>query len=182
MTQNLDHTLMDQLVADAEAEERAVAVASADADATLSELAEELLALGDRIKDLAAEKSAAQARYDELRKSVIPDTMRKLGMVTSDGRGSFTFGGGRLSLQNKVYTSCPAANREALIEYLKANGAADLVRETVNDQTLGAHVRALREEGQPLPPMVNVYDEQAVQLTRSRVPRDGWHYFDGPPA
>jgi hypothetical protein len=162
--------LMAAIVAEAEAEERRLAANPNTDSLELKDMAAELVALKDRIEELGAEKTLAQARYDHLRKSAIPDKLRLLGLISSDGRGSFNFAGGKLILTRELHVNVRAPMRESLIQYLRDHGAGDLVRETVNDATLKAHCRSLREEGKDLPPMVDVYEDQSVSLRRDKSP------------
>lgn len=162
---------MAAIIAETEAEEKRLADNPNSDSADLKDMAAEMVTLKNRIEELAAEKTSAQARYDHLRRAAIPDKLRQLGLVSSDGRGSFNFAGGKLILTRELHVSVRTANREALIEHLRANGAGSLVKETVNEATLKAHCRSLREEGKDIPPMIDVYEDQSVTLRRDKTPQ-----------
>lgn len=166
----LDPAYAAKLLADAEEQDTNAEKAAAVVDQTgdLPTLAAELAACKDELDRLSAEKSLVQARHDHLRYTAIPERMEALGLTRSDGKGSFDSAAGKISLRREIYTQVLAADREALYDYLRKNGAGDLIRETVNDATLKAHVKALKEEGAELPPMVKITEGMSVTLVRAK--------------
>lgn len=155
----------------------ALAAAAAAPDVTPSAAnAQQLAVLGDeleslrvRLDEIAAEKKLVQERFDDLRTRQLPELMRALGLATEDGRGSFTLASGaRISLRTDMYASVVKAKEPELFAWLRSNQLADMIRETVNPQTLRAFCRERAEEGTPLPPGVTTYTETSATLTRSR--------------
>lgn len=156
--------LLDQIAADAELDDGDVPVAVSHEG--LIKDAEELRTLKDELDQKEAEVKQLKDRYDQLRKVIIPDKMRNLGLVKSNGKGSFTFGGGRIHLESKLYASCSEANRPTLFSFLRSEDAADIIKETVNTQTLSAYVRERRGDGLQDPPGVSVHEEVVAKLTK----------------
>jgi predicted nuclease with TOPRIM domain len=132
----------------------------------LVQAAEEAHDLKDEIDRREAETKQLKDRYDQLRKQVIPDGMKALNMLNSQGKGSFTFSRGKIHLEQKLYASCTEENRPKLIAFLRQNGDADIVKETVNAQTLSAYIRERRGEGLNDPPGVSVHEEVTAKMTK----------------
>lgn len=160
-----DAELMDQFHADAEAETKAAAGPST----TLIELGQELVSLKDEIAEHEAALKLLKERYEALRKHDIPDEMQRLGLKTTDGKGSVLLADGtRLTLTTTLYADVKAADREKFYAWMKQNGHSSLVKESVNTNTLRAFCKELMEDEKPLPPMVSTYFETAVTVTRSK--------------
>lgn len=161
---------MDELAQDAIAEE-AVAAAKAETPVTNEELieaAEELSALAEQKGDLEAQLTQVKDREKQLKTQVLPDLMSKLKLVDSAGKGSFTFRGGRIHLESRLHASCSEAGKLLLYPFLRENGAGDIIKETVNAQTLSALVRERRGDSLSDPPGISVHEEVAAKFTRKK--------------
>lgn len=145
----------------AEAEE---ATSRASEDVSLMALAEEYALLTDSINQQETELKKLKSRRETLRKINIPEAMRALGMVVNN-KGAFSFALGKIHLETRTYVSVKDGEDEQLFAWLRANGAGNLIKNTVNASSLAAMVRELREEGAADPPHVAVYEETAVKLT-----------------
>jgi hypothetical protein len=152
---------------DAVAEEQLENVAIPATNEDLIKAAEEMADLKREIDQLEAEAKQRKDRYDQLRKVVLPEAMKRLNMLNSKGKGSFTFSGGKIHLEQKLYAACTRENEPLLFEFLRVNGDEGLIRETVNSQTLSAYIRERRGEGLNDPPGVSVHEEVTAKLTRS---------------
>lgn len=148
----------DQIQADADK-----AAEAASNDSRLMELAEEYALLTDSINQQEAETKKLKARREELRKIVIPDTMRSLGMVVGN-KGSFSFSLGKIHLETRMYASVESGQEEKLFSWLREHGAESMIRASVNASALSAMIRELREAGEADPPHVAVYEETAVKF------------------
>lgn len=159
---------MEELVREGQAEEQAEQAAAEVpvSNLDLIQAAEEFAQLKDEEARLDAELKQVKDRRMQLGKEVIPDLMQKLGMVNNKGKGSFTFSGGRIHLEQKLYASCSEAGRLELFPFLRESGDADLIKETVNAQTLSAYIRERRSEGLNDPPGVSVHEEVTAKLTK----------------
>ncbi len=80
-------------------------------------------------------KSPVEKAYDSLRFSVIPNLMDDEGLTTVGVEGV-----GRTSLQDDV--QCKVVDADELKSWLIAEDKEDMIKETVNAQTLAAFVRA----------------------------------------
>ena len=128
--------------------------------------AQELLGLEDEKAELAAQLKQVEDRRKQLRTQLIPDAMKQLGMINTKGKGSFTYGGHRIHLEQKVHASCSEAGKSVFFPFLREAGAADLIKETINPQTLSAYIRERRADGLNDPPGVSVFEEVTAKLTR----------------
>jgi hypothetical protein len=99
------------------------------------ELAAEIIKLDDEIK--VAEKKKGPRL--ELRK--------QLGQVLIDlEMQGFKYGGKGFFIEHVIYPRVPALNRDAVHNYLRENGYADLIYETVNAQRFKSFFKELRKE------------------------------------
>ena len=95
-----------------------------------------LLDRKDELAELTKENNADIAKCrDELAQMMIDAETPKVS------RAGFSY-----TLQNKVKYSKAAGADEELMEALKANGLGDLIKETVNAQTLQGAMSSLAEE------------------------------------
>ena len=132
----------------------------------LIQLATEMQDCKEAADNLEAQAKEQKARYDELRKQIIPELMKRLGLVKDNGKGSFTFHGGKIHLETKVHAHCNQENQPVFKRWLRENGGEDLIKEVVNAQTLSAFVRERRGEDLPDPPGVTVFEETVAKLTK----------------
>lgn len=131
-------------------------------------LAEEMLAEQETIANLEAQVKQHKDRYNQLRTREIPDTMRRLGMLNSAGKGSFTFRGGKIHLETRLSASCAQANQPELFAWLREHQAGDLIKEGVHQATLTAFVKDRREQGLEDPPGISVWEETKAKLTGTK--------------
>jgi len=92
-------------------------------------------------------REAREALYEmeqRLSWEQVPDVMRENNIRTTTIEGV-----GRVSLSNKW--SCSMLDKEVGMDWLRGNGAGELIQETVNAQTLAAYAKSLNEEGKELP-------------------------------
>lgn len=148
-------------------EEREQAEIAAAGDASLSALAEQLVALRNVLEDMEEERKRIQAEYDQLRKVTIPEAMRRAGLVAGN-RGSFTAAGGKIHLETRTFAGYDRAHQEEFFAWLRHNGLGELLKLTINAQTLSATVRELREAGMSDPPYINVHEEVTAKFVKSR--------------
>lgn len=132
----------------------------------LVQLAEEAVACKETIDDLEAKVKEYKQRYDELRKTLIPEAMKRLGIVSDTGKGSFTFSGGKVYLETKVKAGCTKAMEPKFHAWLRSHNAADLIKEAVNVQTLSAFVRERRAEGLDDPPYISIFEEVTAKISK----------------
>lgn len=142
-----------------------MAAQKASDDRDLMELAEEFALLVERIKDDEEQLKQLKRRKEELRKQIIPDRMRALGMIINN-RGSFSFSLGKIHLETRTYTSIE--DKDKAFEWLRSHQLEELITETVSGSAMSALVRELREDGGDLPPGVAAYEETAVKFSAAK--------------
>lgn len=84
-------------------------------------------------------KNPAEALYNKLRFTTVPAFMEDEGITTIGVEGV-----GRVHLEDDI--SIKVENKEALATWLTNNGLEDLIKETVNAQTLAASMRGRMKE------------------------------------
>lgn len=132
-------------------------------------LGEEMARLREELKEKKAEVKEIQARYDEVRHRQLPEAMANAGLVTDSGKGKFTLSdGSTIYLASSVKAYVRRDDEGTFHSWLRANGHADLIRETVHHQTLRAFVREQLEQGNPLPNVVNEHHETSARIRRGR--------------
>jgi hypothetical protein len=159
--------LLEQMQADA----NAPAAPNASA-ATMKQV----IALAVEQRDLAQEKDAleehlkgVQARLDEIRKRLLPDAMRSVGLVNAAGKGSFTLeDGSKVHLTNSTFFHVKAEHRADFYAWLRSNGNGGVVVEYVHPSTQKATLNTLKEEGVTLPDWITQAPETTAVLTRAK--------------
>lgn len=102
----------------------------------IAELAASIKNLREKLDEAAKVKAELQKHYDFLTIDIVPDRMDEEGMDAVRVSGV-----GRLQTTADIRCSCPAKNREALIEWFENNGLFTMVTNTINSSTLKAFVR-----------------------------------------
>ncbi len=165
-----DPGLMAALMRDADqaaAAQEEAATEAVQKDPTITEAAEELAQCMEREAQLTAELEAVKDRKEQLRTSIIPGLMQKHGMVRNN-KGSFTFSGGRVQLQTRVFASqyVKGERAELFRQWCEAN-APDLLEARVGKDELAAFVKERREKGLSDPPGISIFERTVAQLVRS---------------
>lgn len=121
-------------------------------------LAEEMRHAGEEVARLEADLAEAKARYDHFRKEELPEKMRKAGLVSASGKGSFTLpDGSSVYLQGDMHVHVPKEKQEEFHAWLRKEGNGDLIQDTVWWQTLRAFVKERIGGGLSLPSYVEAY-------------------------
>ena len=122
-----------------------------------------LLEKVDELKALLDEKDALKAKTTENNKAVEACKKDLADMMLAEETTKVTRSGFSYSLQEKTRYSKKAGHDEELFELLRENGLGDIIKETVNAQTLqGAMSNLAAENGDELPEefaeVINVYE------------------------
>ena len=129
--------------------------------------ASEMILLYRRIYDadeaLAAAKTRLGKLKDRFKYNLIPEAFERenINTLTTSERD-------RVSLSHTVRASIPAANREQVYAWLRANGHESMIQQTVNASTLSAWAAAELSEMRPLPPEIVVNPVTSASLTRGK--------------
>lgn len=127
-----------------------------------------LLEKVDELKALLDEKDALKAKTTENNKAVEVCKKDLADMMLAEETTKVTRAGFSYSLQEKTRYSKKAGHDEELFELLRENGLGDIIKETVNAQTLqGAMSNLAAENGDELPEefaeVINVYEYLDIQ-------------------
>lgn len=127
-----------------------------------------LLEKVDELKALLDEKDALKAKTTENNKAVEVCKKDLADMMLAEETTKVTRAGFSYSLQEKTRYSKKAGHDEELFELLRENGLGDIIKETVNAQTLqGAMSNLAAENGDELPEefaeVINVYEFLDIQ-------------------
>ncbi len=161
--------VMDMIHAEDEKESKEMQQKAEDVAAAFPELvkaANELADVSDKVDHLEDELKTLKARKDHLRKGIIPDLMRKAGIVDSKNKGSFTIPGRKVYLETRVNASVTEENRPSFFKWLKAHKFGDMIKPTVHSSTLTSWVKLMREDGKVIPPTVSVFEETVAKVMK----------------
>ena len=127
-----------------------------------------LLEKVDELKALLDEKDALKAKTTENNKAIEACKKDLADMMLAEETTKVTRSGFSYSLQEKTRYSKKAGHDEELFELLRENGLGDIIKETVNAQTLqGAMSNLAAENGDELPEefaeVINVYEYLDIQ-------------------
>lgn len=130
--------------------------AEIDPEVEVIEPAPDLPSLGEQLAtylNLHDEVKATEAYLESLKGQRDAAGEVLIGVFERDGVNSLRSTDGRtVYLARELWAR--AADAEALTKALRANGLGDIVKETVNTQTLTSVVREHDKSGEPLPPEV----------------------------
>ena len=134
-------------------------------DNMMLEAADKLKALRDRKEELENELKLINADIDDA------DWFLSELMAQSETQ-NFTHAGTMFCLTTKVRANAKAGLRNELFAALRANGAGDMVVETVNANTLSSFVKeAMAENNDQLPawlePVVTVFEKTTVGVRKA---------------
>lgn len=115
----------------------------------------------EELEAIAALKAELEKRHDWVRTVVVPKLMEDADVTTITIEGV-----GRVHLQDDVYVSTPAENRERAMRWFDDNGFGDLISNTINGSTLAAWVRRRLKSGQEIPDLIKVTPYTKAVLTR----------------
>lgn len=110
------------------------------------QLATHLRALKNLKDEIKALHTAVQDEYEFLSVNILPERMDDEGIETLKIKDV-----GRLQSASDIRCNVPAANREALQEWLIEAGFESMVRPDVNSSTLKAFVKECMANGNPYP-------------------------------
>ena len=90
-----------------------------------------------------------------------------LEWLETEGKSSVDYDGiGRFSVMKpRLYASCTIENQEQLRDYLVAEGRDDLIKTTVNSNSLSTFVKEKVTEGNDIPDFINTYYKTGVKIT-----------------
>lgn len=120
--------------------------AARHASMKLAEIAAEYKAIKEALEEAGEIETALRKISDSYSKHILPARMEEEGIETVRIEGV-----GRLQTKSDIHCNCPAANREALQDWLVDHGHGSLISQSVNASTLKAFIREQMKEGNPVP-------------------------------
>jgi len=129
----------------------------------LNDLIVAMHAIQKQKEAIEAQLKVINAEFDFLRITKIPTKMEDEGV----DRISIT-GVGRVSLTADMHVSIKSEQKEAFYDWLRDNGRADLISETVNASTLKAAVKGMYKAGEEIPEdLLNVSPYTRASITKA---------------
>jgi len=113
---------------------------------TIQQLATRQRAIQEQLDVIKTITTGLQKELDTIRLNILPEKMDE-----EDITNITVTGVGRVVVQSDIYFSIPADSKEDAYEWLKTNGHADLVQETVNSSSGKAWAKEMFKKGQVLP-------------------------------
>lgn len=128
--------------------------------------ADQMLALRDEQEALEDDLKRIKKKLEETEQSLFE-------CMVNNQVEKFTRTGYSFAPTIKTRASIPAENKEHAMEWLKQSEYADIVKETVNAQTLTSLVKewedaGVREDDAPFYALLNIYNEQKISIRKGR--------------
>lgn len=132
---------------------------------------EEIFALADQLKTAKQEKKDLEAQVKETNGKIEMLDAKLSEAMTDSEVEKFTRNGSTFYLNTKLYASPKAGAKDELIAALKQNGFGDLVKETVNSNTLNSFCKEQMEENEDelpdwLEPVLNTFEKTTVGIRK----------------
>lgn len=131
------------------------------------------LTLADKLRDLKLKKTQFESHVKEINAEIRNTEEQLYSDMMTEELQSFKKDGTLFYLSFKTYASPTAKMRERLCQTLKDNGYGDIVKETVNSNTLSAFVKEQEEENNDELPewlngLVNVYEKPSIGMRKAK--------------
>jgi hypothetical protein len=126
-------------------------------------VADDLVRYRDRKKEIEEALKEINALITETEEQLV-------SAMIEEEMQNFTRNGRQFILTNRTYANAKAGMMPAICEWMKDNGLADMVKESVHPQTLQAWVKEQIEEAGALPEelseLVNVYERSGISIRK----------------
>ena len=126
-------------------------------------IADDLVRYRDRKKEI-------EEALKEINELIAQTEEQLVNLMIEEEMQNFTRNGKQFILTNRTYANAKAGMMPAICEWMKDNGLADMVKESVHPQTLQAWVKEQLEEVGALPeelePLVNVYEKSGISIRK----------------
>jgi hypothetical protein len=114
--------------------------------ATIPDAARAMKEIEDFAEELRAVKSKVENTYSRMRFTILPSMMEDEEVTTITVEGV-----GRVTVADDINVSIPDENKQQFYDWLVAKGFEDMLKTTVNAQTLAAFVRRRLKANHELP-------------------------------
>ena len=123
-----------------------------------------------RLLSLRSAKEIRERQVKEINKDLDITEQELTDLMIAQEIGKFPHNGVTIYLSNKLYASCPVANRQGLRSYLVDNGQGQILVDTVDDKALTKYVKGLLDESDQLPPelseCITVFEKPSVCIRK----------------
>ncbi len=130
----------------------------------------ELFATADTLADLRDQKKKAEDALKEINEMISQTEEQLVAAMVEEEMQNFTRNGRQFVLTSRTYANAKAGMMPEICSWMKDNGLADMVKESVHPQTLQAWVKEQLEEAGALPeelePLVNVYEKSGISIRK----------------
>ena len=130
----------------------------------------ELFATADTLADLRDQKKKAEDALKEINEMISQTEEQLVAQMVEEEMQNFTRNGRQFILTSRTYANAKAGMMPKVCEWMKDNGLADMVKESVHPQTLQAWVKEQIEEAGALPEelseLVNVYEKSGISIRK----------------
>lgn len=135
-------------------------------------MAEDILKKADRFRRIKEERAELKKTDDKLKREAEEIELEIIGEMTEAELQNFSVSGKTFYLTSRLFASPKAGEAEKLYNWLKVHGYGDIVKETVNANTLSAFIKELKEEhGDELPAdledILNVFEKVSIGMKNS---------------
>ena len=130
----------------------------------------DLFIVADDLVRYRDQKKEIEEALKEINELIAQTEEQLVNLMIEEETQNFTRNGKQFILTNRTYANAKAGMMPAVCEWMKDNGLADMVKESVHPQTLQAWVKEQIEEAGALPeelePLVNVYEKSGISIRK----------------
>ena len=130
----------------------------------------DLFIVADDLVRYRDQKKEIEEALKEINALITETEEQLVNLMIEEEMQNFTRNGKQFILTNRTYANAKAGMMPAVCEWMKDNGLADMVKESVHPQTLQAWVKEQLEEAGALPeelePLVNVYEKSGISIRK----------------
>lgn len=135
-----------------------------------------MFALADRLREMRDRKTEVEAELKWVNGEIERFNQLLVAEMVDQEVPRFDRDGKTFYIRSEIYPSVDPERRDVLYEVIRENGFGDLIKETINFQTLAAFIKEqMRENNDQLPDwlegLVNVFEKESVVLRRGATPR-----------
>ena len=130
----------------------------------------DLFIVADDLVRYRDQKKEIEEALKEINELIAQTEEQLVAAMVEEEMQNFTRNGKQFILTNRTYANAKAGMMPAVCEWMKDNGLADMVKESVHPQTLQAWVKEQIEEAGALPEdlseLVNVYEKSGISIRK----------------
>lgn len=128
----------------------------------------DLFIVADDLVRYRNQKKEIEEALKEINALITETEEQLVNLMIEEEMQNFTRNGKQFILTNRTYANAKAGMMPAVCEWMKDNGLADMVKESVHPQTLQAWVKETIDETGALPEelneLVNVYEKSGISI------------------